>query len=266
MPSKGRGSLSFSNPNPKPPPPQDYGDDDTNNGYSKLNDNFNPNPKPKLKNDESLDSNFTGISHDLETGADDDVEDYNYDDEEIQRDAANEVVAMVVYSFFIFFLVLFFGVTASIIIIVGKYGFVVFMILSVLFLIVLLLIRIVLNAIDRDRVLRPVRKKMNRWHAIATAVVINEMKNFHLDWNDHLLLTYDEEYVEENGNANGASEGDNGTRKKARRWKKPRSKLFGMIVQPLLKKKNGKSRFSRKKKKKNSNNVETVSSEDYAYV
>lgn len=105
---------------------------------------------------------------------------------------------------------------------------------------------------DQDRVMRPVRRKIRRWHAIATAVVVNEIKDFQLDIQDHLLLTngdtgagiYESEY-EDNTTTTG--------NRKRRRG--PRSKLFGILVKPLLKKK---SNFRFGRKKKSSNEVETV--------
>ena len=204
-----------------------------------------------------------------------DADDYNYDDEEIQRDAANDTVACIVYLALGFFMVLFFGVTVAIIIIVGKYGFVVCIILSVLLFIVLLLGHIIVHFMEQDRVLRPMKKKMRRWHAIATAVVVNELKNFHLDLNDHLLLTYDENYQDDDhydSDNNGSATNDGKSRMRwrggGRRRGGPRSKLFGLLVQPLLKKKNGQARFPRRRKKNANDNAvaENVTADDHAFV
>ena len=211
------------------------------------------------------------------------ADDYNYDDEEIQRDATNDTVACIVYLALGFFMILFFGVTVAMIIIVGKYGFVVCIILSVLLFIVLLLGHVITHFMEQDRVLRPMKKKMRRWHAIATAVVVNELKNFHLDLNDHLLLTYDENYQDDNHDDSNYSGAGTHDRKSRRRWRGggrgafgiggrkrggPRSKLFGLLVQPLLKKKNGQARFPRRKKKNANDDVvaENVTPEDHAFV
>ena len=176
-------------------------------------------------------------------------EDFNFDDDEVQKDAANDVVAFMVLSALSLFLFLFFVAAVFIIIIVGKYGFLVFIILSVLSTFVIIFVRFTLGVIEKDRVLRPMKKKMRRWHAIATAVIVNEMKNFHLDLNDHLLLTYDDNYNDDDGTKNNdhSSSRDNNNRK----WKKPRSRIFRIFVQPFLKKKNGNKRFSKSNKTKN---------------
>ncbi len=249
-------------------------DHDTKNQYVKFEENPNNNPS----------SHHDG-THDDEIGDHDDDDDYDYDDEEIQRDAANDTVAFIVYLSLLFFMALFFGVTISIIIIVGQYGFVVFMILCILVFIVALLSRFIIYYMEQDRVLKPMRKKMRRWHAIATAVVVNEFKNFHLDLNDHLLLTYDENYQGDVGD-HGDEEGDNKDdgKKRSSRWRRgggsnqrrrrgPRSKLFGLLVQPLLKKKDGQNRLfggKRKKDKKDPSHndaiAEGVTADDHAFV
>ena len=180
-----------------------------------------------------------------------DDEDFDYDEEEIQQDAADETVALIVYIALAFFLFLFFIVFITVIIIVGKYGFLVFMIISILFTVVLLFARYLLNLMEEDRVLKPMKRKIRRWHAIATAVVVNEMKNFHLDINDHFLLTYDETYDDKcpsNDNSDGV--------KNRKQRKIPRSRIFRFIVQPLLKKKNGKRRFMNTKRGKKSSTCE----------
>ena len=193
----------------------------------------------------------------------DDEEDFHYEDEEIQRDAANEMVAFIVYIALGFFLFLFFGVTVFIFIIVGNYGFFVLLIISVLVLVVLAFGKFLLQTMDKDSVLKPARRKMKRWRAIATAVVVNEIKNFHLDMNDHLLLSYDGNYENDDDACTLAGE-DRGKRKgkKKRRFEGTRSKIFALVVHPLLVKKNGKRRFGRENKK----NRQNLDSEDYCHV
>ena len=103
---------------------------------------------------------------------------------------------------------------------------------------------------------------------------MNELKNFHLDLNDHLLLTYDENYQDDNHNEDSADKSnvdDNGGRR--RKWRGgggarigTRSKIFGLLVQPLLKKKNGQNRFGNRKKKENTAVVDGVTFEDHAFV
>lgn len=183
-------------------------------------------------------------------------EDYNYDDEEIQKDAANEVVAMVVHIAIGFFMILFFGALIVSIFIVSKYGFFTLLIILILMIMVLTIGYFVSKIMDRDEVLRPVRRKIKRWHAVATAVVIKEIQDFHLDLNEHLLLmngtAFPEEEVdypiyermEEEGGWNGGPRGGRKSRRGGHR-----SKVFGFLVKPFLKQKDGKRfRFKRKKK------------------
>jgi hypothetical protein len=183
-------------------------------------------------------------------------EDYNYDDEEIQKDAANEIVAMVVHIAIGFFMILFFGALIVSIFIVSKYGFFTLLIILILMTMALAIGYFVSKIMDRDEVLRPVRRKIKRWHAVATAVVIKEIQDFHLDLNEHLLLTNgtafpeDEvdypiyERMEEEGGWNGGPSGGRKSRRGGHR-----SKVFGFLVKPFLKQKDGKRfRFKRKKK------------------
>mmetsp|Transcript_13732 Transcript_13732/g.15437 ORF Transcript_13732/g.15437 Transcript_13732/m.15437 type:complete len:287 (-) Transcript_13732:79-939(-) len=192
-----------------------------------------------------------------------DIEDYDYDDEEIQKDAANEAVAFAIYVALAFFLLLFFGATVGAIIIVSDYGFFVFMVICLLMFTMMALGHFIWNMMERDRVLKPMRRKIRRWHAVATAVVVQEMKNFHLDLNDNfLLLTNGVEF--ENGD-DDTDQGADSTNEKGKHKKKnkhknrrgPRSKLFGLLVQPLLKKKNrSKFKFSTRSKVKSTANPE----------
>lgn len=231
-------------------------------------------------------------------------DDYNYDDEEIQKDAATDLVAYIVYFALSFFLLLFFLIMISIILIVQQYGFIIFAISAILVTFVFGLGKFLLHVIEEDKVMKPIQKKIRRWHAVATAVVVNEMKNFHMDLNDHLLLTYDEHYQDGNNNGDGDNNdynsdgiinGKKSNRTKDTKVKKkmkikgqrgPRSRLFALLVQPLLKKKNGNKRFfnSNNKKNKNKNQnlnisanesmnrginmgtVPNVDSDDYAFV
>jgi hypothetical protein len=117
---------------------------------------------------------------------------------------------------------------------------------------------------DKDEVLRPVRRKIRRGHAVATAVVIKEIQDFHLDLNEHLLLTNGtvqeddmDDRVYEMMNEDGRWNGQSSSSKKTRgRRGGHRSKVFGFLVKPFLKEKNGKRfRFRKKKKSEEENGV-----------
>jgi len=206
------------------------------------------------------------LSHDLsrsveeenQGGTKEEKDDYHYDDEEIQKDAADEMVAIMVHIALGFFVVLFFGALVAAIIIVGKYGLLTFIIVSTLMMTALTIGYFVSRMLDQDKVLKPVRRKIRRWHAVATAVVVQEMRDFQLDMNEHLLLTNgsahnDEDSVynvmDENGNVAGSVTPGMNTKRR-----KTRSKVFGMLVKPFLKKKKG-FRFGRKKKKTETNDM-----------
>jgi hypothetical protein len=42
---------------------------------------------------------------------------------------------------------------------------------------------------QEDAKWKPVRRQIRHWKAVATQVVLNEVRMFQLDWNEHLLLT-----------------------------------------------------------------------------
>jgi len=190
-------------------------------------------------------------------------DDYHYDDEEIQKDAANELVALVVHIALGFFMLLFFGSLVVAILIVGAYGFLTFVLIISLMLMAISIGYFVSRMLDKDKVLKPVRRKIRRWHAVATAVVVQEIRDFQLDLREHLMLTNGGDAEEENGVYNrmddngqvggSASAAAAGTHTKR---KGSRSKVFGMLVKPFLKKKKGhKFRFGRKKNNAEANDL-----------
>ncbi len=173
-------------------------------------------------------------------------EDYDYDDEEIQKDAANEVVAFMVYVALAFFLSLFLGTMIFCVFIVGKYGFVTFILVLSVTILVLAICSFVSRLIDDDQVLNPVRRKIRRIHAVATAVIVKELKDFQLDVQNHLLVTYE--------NPHNTHESDISMPQKRRRH---RSRMFRLMIKPFLKKKKG-SRIIRFGRKKNAGTNESI--------
>lgn len=200
-------------------------------------------------------------------------DDFDYDDDEIQRDAANEWAALIVHLALGFFLLLFFCCIVFSILVVSQYGFVAFMALTSLVLIVLGLAYFVAITIAEDSIMRPARKKLRRFHAIATAVAINELRNIQLDIYDHLMLenevgnSNDEDVNEISPNQSNSSvqnEKDGKSRRKRRRI--PRSALFGVIVAPFLKKKKAKKfKFDKKKRGKDASD-EALRGDDHSIV
>jgi len=214
-------------------------DDNSYEGYAKSSEQ---NQRSHTPQEQQIHKNEIQEGQD-ETGEKDD---FNYDDVEIQKDAANELVAMMVHVMLGFFMCLFFGALVVSIVIVGKYGFLTLVLICSLMLIALSLGFFISSLMDKDRMLKPVRRKIRRWHAVATAVVVKEIRDFQLDMNEHLMLTdgsaQDDDYdlMSEDGQMP----------KPLKKRRGPRSKVFGFLVKPFLKKKDGR-RFKFGKKTKN---------------
>ena len=101
---------------------------------------------------------------------------------------------------------------------------------------------------------------MDRWRAIAKAVVVNEIVNFRLDMQEHMLLTDgrdcgddDEEgyYEEMGGDAPAATDSARATNASADG--KSRSVIFGLLVKPFVKGRKKIRKLGRKKKTNTSN-------------
>lgn len=174
-------------------------------------------------------------------------EDFDFDDEEIQLLAADKTVAFIVYASLAFFVLIFLGAMVACICIVDKFGFLTFVLVTILSLLVLGIGIFSSKAMDKDRILKPVRRKIRRAHAVATAVILNELKGFQLDMHDHLLLTDSSSYHADDG----SNRGPGGLKTKRRG---PRSKIFKLLVKPLLK---GKKKFRFGKKRKNADTGDT---------
>ena len=150
---------------------------------------------------------------------------------------------------------LFFGALVACILIVSTYGFLTFILVSIILFAALSIGYFISKMMDEDKVLKPVRRKIRRMHALATAVVVQELRDFQMDWNEHLMLTNgggDEDGADDYGRMddNGEVHAHAGKTQQAKKKKRrgPRSKVFGFLVKPFLKKKNG-EKFSFKKRK-----------------
>lgn len=214
-------------------------------------------------------------------------EEFHYDDAEIQRDAANDRVALLVHIFLALFAFAFMCAVVGSAVLVSQYGFLAFLINVTLVTLVAGSGYFISKALVSDKQLRPIRKKVKRWRAVAEAVVVNELRNFKLDMHEHMLLTtgdgedYEDE-EEEDGGDEGKQRGEttvregsntntaqtsadaevatNPKKKKSKSAKKkkkgndgkPRSVLFG-LVKPFMKPKGSRKKkgiFGRKKKGK----------------
>eukprot|EP00978_Attheya_sp_CCMP212_P011305 scaffold27859_cov55-Attheya_sp.AAC.7 len=116
-------------------------------------------------------------------------DEFHYDDEEIKKDAANILVTFCVHLSLAFFAALFCGAIFTSVVVVSAYGFVTFAaactLVGGLGISGYYVTRLVLN----DAKLKPMRRKVKRWQAIATAVIVQEVRDFQADMNAHFLLT-----------------------------------------------------------------------------
>jgi len=167
---------------------------------------------------------------------------YHYDDDDIKRDAADSRVAFVVHIALFFFFLIFVVAVAISLIMAAQYGFIVLVAILSLLCLVIPLVYIINKAISDDTKFKPIQRQFRRWQAIATAVVVQEIKNFQLDVNEHLLLTDGDT---DDYQSHSARDGKNKTRKK----KGARSFLFG-LVKPLFGKKRRGTSFKFGKRKK----------------
>lgn len=179
-----------------------------------------------------------------------DSETFSPNDPEIQQDAAERYVACIVHAMLFFFVAL--AATAAILamILVSQYGFFAFVVILFLIGIIVGIIMFVDKAMREQAEWKPVRRKIRRWKALATAVVLKEIRDFQLDWNEHLLLTdgseynlYDEDEVPNLDVDNAAAAAKDPKPKKKRGG---RSALF-KVVKPFLKV-GGRRRKRRKEK------------------
>jgi hypothetical protein len=115
---------------------------------------------------------------------------FRFDDKDIQLDAADDYVGLIVHISLGFFLLLFIGIIIVCVFIASTYGFVIFAALCLLvFTVIIVGYYCVARVLLDDQTLKPVRRKMKRWQALATAVVVQEIRNFQMELREHLLLT-----------------------------------------------------------------------------
>lgn len=168
------------------------------------------------------------------TRHDNNIDDFSPDDQEIQQDAANDRVACLVHLALIFFAALLVTATALCAVVVAKFGLIAFGFVGLLVLLFVSLIAFVNKVLRDDTKLTPVRRQLQRWQAVAAAVVLQEMRNFQLDWHEHLLLTdgnvsYQDEVEEkEEEDINAALQ------QTARGKQSGKSIIFRMAIKPFL--------------------------------
>lgn len=177
---------------------------------------------------------------------------FSPDDPEIQHDAAEQYVSCCVHAMLFFFVALAVISAVLAIIMVSQYGFFAFVIISLFLCVVVGLVVFVDKVMKEDARLKPVRRQIRRWKAVATAVVLKEIRDFQLDWNEHLLLTDGSEYnLYDDDDEIPAMNVDNAAAAakdpKPKKKHGPRSTMF-KLVKPFLKV-GGRRRARRKEKK-----------------
>ena len=236
---------------------------------------------PAIPNANGGHFNIAMNDDDEEFGSDDndnDDDQIRYTDEDIQRDASSIAVMAMVNVALLFFAGLFVCAIAGSILFTGQFGFVTLCIVICLVGIVVGTVAWITKIITGDKKLRPVQRKMRRWRAIAKAVVVNEMINFRLDMQEHLLLTnggecgdpeddgYCYEEMDANDNNDGTSSGQqtstatNSSAPNANN-SKSRSVIFGLMVKPFVK---GRKKMKRKLGRKKNDKVNTAAATNEA--
>ncbi len=212
-------------------------------------DEVSKNESKPLQDDEFWESQAKA-SH-IETRESDDG--FSPDDPQIQLDAAEQYVSCCVHAMLFFFLALAVISAVLAIIMVSQYGFFAFFIISLFLCVVVGLVMFVDKVMKEDARLKPVRRQIRRWKAVATAVVLKEIRDFQLDWNEHLLLTdgseynlYDDDEVP-TMDVDSAAAAAAAKESKPKKKHGPRSTMF-KLVKPFLKV-GGRRRARRNEKK-----------------
>mmetsp|Transcript_24774 Transcript_24774/g.44870 ORF Transcript_24774/g.44870 Transcript_24774/m.44870 type:complete len:295 (-) Transcript_24774:224-1108(-) len=206
------------------------------------------------------------VVEDVHSDDDDDKEktdEFHYDDDEIKKDAANIMVTFCVHLSLAFFAALFCGAIFASVVVVSAYGFVTFAaactLVGGLGISGFYVTRLVLN----DAKLKPMRRKVKRWQAIATAVIVQEVRDFQADMNAHFLLTNGPDPTESSSpppydrGHPGEREGPDEDLQPSLKPKKKRGRsiVFTAVVKPFLKTKHFVTRKAYRKEPKSGEGV-----------
>lgn len=111
------------------------------------------------------------------------------DNETIVIDASNQRVACIVHIALVFFSVLVGVAVVLVFSLVQQFGLLALVLTSVLVMAVLGLACFLDNVMKEDKKWKPLRNKIRHWQSVTKAVLVQEFKQFQLDWNEYLLLT-----------------------------------------------------------------------------
>lgn len=111
------------------------------------------------------------------------------DNETIVIDASNQRVACIVHIALVFFSVLVGVAVVLVFSLVQQFGLLALVLTSVLVMAVVGLACFLDNVMKEDKKWKPLRNKIRHWQSVTKAVLVQEFKQFQLDWNEYLLLT-----------------------------------------------------------------------------
>jgi len=176
------------------------------------------------------------------------------DDEDIHRDIANQIVMCIVHVALAFFCLLFICGVIIAIFVASRYGVVTFAVLAVLLVIMTFIGYFVYKTLNEDKAMKPLRRKIRQWNVIATEALVNELRNFQLDINEHLLLGNSSSVSHDEGSGGGLADNsvneihraefmDSQGQGKTKKRSGARNAIFGFVFKSFLKKKDGRKRF-----------------------
>lgn len=190
--------------------------------------------------------------------------------DEPPRDNLERNVAMIVQLALTFFALLFVGAIVMALALVSQFNVIIVAVSGLLITMVIGFGVVMDKAMRHDPDWKPVRSRIRKLNAFATAAIVREVQNFQHDWNQHLMLTdgtVDNPMTEDdilNANENGTGiHLDSATVNKAdKKRKKSATRASGksvmfQFVKPFLKIR----RLRRNKKSKSK--TENVASDNY---
>lgn len=247
--------------------------DNLNHNYDEMSSyNFNKENNPtaadSLKSSEAgekIDSNSQNENEAKKDDEDDaSVDSFILNDPQVQRDAADHLVAFFVHVAMFFFFILFGATIFGIVITIKSFGMIGLVSVLTLLGIFTVIGFAVYKIINEEPRYKPMKQRLTRWKAIARVVINQELEAMHADLREHYLLTNGpagDEYTNMDDNANSTN-GTTPHSAQQKNKKRRRSILLKVITAPFggLKKMQGKSSkfgFSRKKKSKSKKTKES---------
>ena len=219
-----------------------------------------------LRASEARTEDTTTVEMASEEALDTESQEEENEKEAIKRDAADKIVGLIVHFALAFFLVLVVVASFLAIKLVSQFGFLAVVIVVFLLIVVCGIAWFVDHVMKEDANWKPVRRQIHHWKAVATAVVLEEVRLFQLDWNEHLLLTdgkADYNMYEDDDDVDAIpSDISKAARNKDKPKQKRRRSVLFKMVKPFLNV--GERRRRRRKEKEAAADSAAAASESYA--